>query len=279
MFKIALDAGHGMKTAGKRCMKKLDPNQTREWVLNDRICRKIAEKLKAYDGYELLRVDDTTGATDVSRANRAKRANAFGADLYLSIHHNAGIFGGKGGGIVAYVWKKASAELLSWQKMFYDALIAETGLKGNRATPCAKKNFDVLVLSNMPAILIENGFMDSATDVPIILTDAFAEKASTAYVKSLVEIGGLKKKTVEPPKQETAAAPEKETAAFTPYKVRVSISNLYIRQGAGTNTKKCGFIKKGVYTIVEEKAGIGASMWGKLKSGAGWIALDFVTRV
>ena len=34
---IALDAGHGMGTAGKRCLKSIDPNQTREWFLNDRI--------------------------------------------------------------------------------------------------------------------------------------------------------------------------------------------------------------------------------------------------
>ncbi len=34
---IALDAGHGYNTIGKRCMKKLDPDQTREWYLNDRI--------------------------------------------------------------------------------------------------------------------------------------------------------------------------------------------------------------------------------------------------
>ena len=94
MFKIALTAGHYKGTPGKRCMKSLDPNETREWVLNDRICDKIEQKLKAYDGYQLLRTDDTTGATDVSLSNRTKKANSFGADFYLSIHHNAGINGG-----------------------------------------------------------------------------------------------------------------------------------------------------------------------------------------
>ena len=38
MFKIALNAGHYLNTAGKRCLKKLDKNETREWVLNNRIC-------------------------------------------------------------------------------------------------------------------------------------------------------------------------------------------------------------------------------------------------
>ena len=37
---------------------------------------------------------------------------------------------------------------------------------------------------------------------------------------------------------------------------------------------------KGVFTIVEVKAGQGASAgWGRLKSGAGWISLDYATRL
>ena len=203
MFKIALDAGHGLNTAGKRCDKKLDPNQTREWVLNDRIVRKIITKLQAYDGYELIRVDDPTGQKDISLSKRAKTANNFKADLYLSIHHNAGANRRKSGGIVVYVWKKADKVLLEYQKMFYDALIAETNLKGNRATPKAKANFTVLTKTKMQAVLVENGFMDSKTDVPVILTDAFAEQCATAYVNVLTKIGGLTKKVTEPVPEKT----------------------------------------------------------------------------
>ena len=47
-----------------------------------------------------------------------------------------------------------------------------------------------------------------------------------------------------------------------------------IRSGPGTNNAKKGVIKPGVYTIVQEATGAGASKWGKLKSGAGWISLD-----
>ena len=37
-----------------------------------------------------------------------------------------------------------------------------------------------------------------------------------------------------------------------------------------------GCIKdKGIYTIVAESKGQGATKWGKLKSGAGWISLDY----
>lgn len=69
------------------------------------------------------------------------------------------------------------------------------------------------------------------------------------------------------------------TTSKVPYKVRVSITDLNIRAGAGTNFASKGVIAPNVYTIVEEKTGQGASMWGKLKSGSGWISLDHVTRV
>ena len=70
----------------------------------------------------------------------------------------------------------------------------------------------------------------------------------------------------------------KPSATTTPYLVRVTISDLYIRKGPGTNYGKNGFIMPGVYTIVEESTGTGATKWGKLKSGAGWIALDYTER-
>ena len=31
IFKLALNAGHGLYTEGKRCLKSLDPKETREW--------------------------------------------------------------------------------------------------------------------------------------------------------------------------------------------------------------------------------------------------------
>lgn len=82
----------------------------------------------------------------------------------------------------------------------------------------------------------------------------------------------------------TPPATEKPTdggtgATATPYLVRVTISDLYIRKGPGTNYGKNGFIKPGVYTIVEESTGTVATKWGKLKSGAGWISLDYAKQV
>lgn len=68
------------------------------------------------------------------------------------------------------------------------------------------------------------------------------------------------------------------STSFTPYTVRVTVTDLYIRKGAGTNYGTNGFIKPGVYTIVAEADGQGATKWGKLKSGAGWISLDYAKK-
>lgn len=68
--------------------------------------------------------------------------------------------------------------------------------------------------------------------------------------------------------------------SFKAYIVRVSISNLNIRRGPGTNYARTGqYTGVGSFTIVEESTGAGASKWGRLKSGAGWISLDYATRV
>lgn len=68
------------------------------------------------------------------------------------------------------------------------------------------------------------------------------------------------------------------TPTFSPYKVRVSIKDLNIRKGPGTNYASNGFCPVGVYTIVEEADGKGATKWGKLKSGIGWISLDYAKK-
>lgn len=72
-----------------------------------------------------------------------------------------------------------------------------------------------------------------------------------------------------------------QASAGVPFSVQVDILDLNIRTGAGTNYAKTGEkTGKGVFTIVEVKAGQGASAgWGRLKSGAGWISLDYATRL
>ncbi len=192
-FKIALTAGH-YKYNANAIPKSLDPKGTTEWWLNDRIADKVEKLLSAYTGYELLRTDDTTGEKKIEVEERTAAANRFGADVYLSVHHNAGIGGGQGGGIVSIAYPNVGAVTKAWQKELYDELIAATGLKGDRANGLAEMDLQELRETNMPAVLLELGFMDSATDAPIILTEDFADKCAAAIVRVLARKGGLQKK-------------------------------------------------------------------------------------
>ena len=65
------------------------------------------------------------------------------------------------------------------------------------------------------------------------------------------------------------------------YRVRITTKELRIRKGPGTNYPIAqNAIAPGVYTIVAESKGTGSTKgWGKLKSGAGWISLDFATKL
>ena len=73
---------------------------------------------------------------------------------------------------------------------------------------------------------------------------------------------------------------ETKPVSTVPYKVRITATDLRIRKGPGTNTdivQKA--ITPGVYTIVSEATGQGAILWGKLKSGIGWVSLDYCKKL
>lgn len=77
--------------------------------------------------------------------------------------------------------------------------------------------------------------------------------------KEVNEILGV----IEKPKAEVA------------YKVKITASSLNVRRGPGTRYQIATTVKKNeVYTIVEENGN-----WGKLKSGAGWIILNYTKKV
>lgn len=86
-----------------------------------------------------------------------------------------------------------------------------------------------------------------------------------AQVNKRLAVGTDKNKTETETKHES----------FKSYRVRVNISDLNIRKGPGTKYKIVGHIRdRGVYTIVGESKG-----WGKLKSGAGWISLNYTSKI
>lgn len=232
-MKIALDAGHGLYTSGKRCLKSIDPQETREWKLNSRIVDKLEEMLKNFN-CEIIRVDDRTGATDVALSTRVKLANDKGADIYISVHHNAGVNGSTSGGTQVYYSSSAAARKVQATQL-YSRLIEHTGLKGNRSETVINKGFYVIKNTKMPAFLIENGFMDSKTDVPIILSDSHATKTAEGILAFLKDFGLTAKTAVETPKAETTR-PQTDNPkcpfnepTYTLYRGRTPIDAIYVR--------------------------------------------------
>ena len=190
---ICIDAGHYIGTPGKRCLKGIDPGETREWTLNSRVADKLEAILAGYS-CRTMRVDDVTGRRDVTLSQRVAAANRARADVYLSIHHNAGVGGGSGGGIVAYVAPSHQRKSEVVRDAAYRYTVAATGLRGNRAQPLAEQSLYVLNYTTMPATLIELGFMDSLADTPIILTEEFADQAAAGLAAALVEVYDLQAK-------------------------------------------------------------------------------------
>jgi hypothetical protein len=78
---------------------------------------------------------------------------------------------------------------------------------------------------------------------------------------------------------EPAVTPPAATG-FEPYLIKITASALNIRSGPGTNHSvvKTLMNDKNIYTIVEEAIGPGATKWGRLKSGVGWISLDYTVK-
>ena len=103
---------------------------------------------------------------------------------------------------------------------------------------------------------------------------------SNSQIGAWKNLGSAKKQVNENPKYKAFDPNGKvvysvSSNAFEPYKIKVTANVLNYRSGPSTSYAVKGTIKKGeVYTIVEEKDG-----WGKLKSGAGWICLDYTQKI
>lgn len=191
-------------------------------------------------------------------------ANSWGADLLVSNHFNAG----GGDGYEVLVYSNARVEL---GKVF-DKHVKAIGQnsRGVKIRP----DLNVLRSSNMPAVLNEGAFVDNKKDIADWNEDHELKKLGEAYAKAAAEYLNLPKKVVTPVAPVAPAAPAPATPAIS-YKVRVTASALNVRKGPGTNYGIVTTIRdKGVYTIVDESNG-----WGKLKSGAGWISLNYTKKI
>ncbi|MCY9003268.1 N-acetylmuramoyl-L-alanine amidase [Peribacillus frigoritolerans] len=179
MTKIFIDPGHGGK----------DPGAVGNGLKEKDITLKIANKVKSMlEGYKDVSVKmSRTGDAFPSLSARTKAANEWGANIFLSIHINAG----GGTGYEDYVYTSASSKAKEYQSTIHAEIMRIIDMK-DRGKKSA--NYQVLRTSSMPAVLTESGFIDNAGDAAKLKTSVFIEKLAKGHVNGLVKAFNLKKK-------------------------------------------------------------------------------------
>lgn len=212
---------------------------------------KVIQKLRAL-GHTVIDCScNSASNVDEQLAAIVRKANAQKLDLFLSLHLNAG------GGTGAEIYTTNTSGAKQEAKKLIDTYCNRTGFK-NRGYKFAE--FYVLKHTVAPAILIEMCFVDTVAD-----KDKWNELGVELIANAIVEgITGhiIEEKPIEKPINTTS------------YTVKITADVLNVRSGPGTSNKVTTQIRKNeVYTIVEESNG-----WGKLKSGAGWISLNYTSK-
>lgn len=178
--------------------------------------RKLAVKVSNYMNEHLLATyvceTEMNPGTVGSLSAIANEANAWGADLFVSNHFNAG----GGDGYEALVHGDSRVPL---GKIFEKHVkIAGQNSRGVKLRP----NLAVLRLTNMPAILNEGAFVDNLTDIQDWNDDAELKKLGIAYAEAAAEFLNLEKKVAAP-------EPEKSDVIY-----RVQVGAYSKRAGAET---------------------------------------------
>ncbi|WP_454191564.1 N-acetylmuramoyl-L-alanine amidase family protein [Paenibacillus sp. Marseille-Q7038] len=180
MVKIFIDPGHGGSDSGALGygLKEKD--------LTLAIATRVRSILLAeYSNVSILmsRMKDET----VTLTQRTNAANTWGADYFLSIHINAG----GGTGYEDFVYPGSSTRAANYQSNMHNEII-----KLNTLTDRGQKtaNFHVLRESRMPAILTENGFIDSNSDAALLKSASHLDLVARGHVNGLVKNFNLIKK-------------------------------------------------------------------------------------
>lgn len=194
---ICLDPGHGGKEPGQKSGTRLEKKYT---LL-------LAQEVKALlvaAGFNVIltRRDDSY----VDFPERTAIARRGGADLFVSLHYNASPDGGgDAGGVEVYAMTPEGARstnvsndvgsLKAWTGNETDAenvLLAYQlqksllqRLPGTEDRGVRRARFMVLRLAEMPAVLIEGGFMSNSSDARWIFADAGRRKMAQAIVEGI----------------------------------------------------------------------------------------------
>jgi hypothetical protein len=241
---------------------------TTEMIECDKIANATATALKRC-GFEVK-----VGKSGDTMQNRCTESDNFKADIHMPIHTNA--YNGKvTGGTRVFCLNSNGKKACESVLKYLGAISPGTGDSVSYQTG--------LYEINVPAALtvyVECEFHDTKTGSDWIRNNT--TNIGEAICHGLCDYFGVTyKKTASTTTSSTSASTSSSTSKSSEYKVKVTISDLNIRKGAGTNYATTGkYTGKGVFTIVETKSGTGSTKgWGKLKSGAGWISLDYAQKI
>lgn len=183
MVRIFIDPGHEGVTEG------LDPgavgNGLKEADLTLDIAKRMRDKLSTYNNVQVKLSRE--GNKKLTLSQRAKMANDWGADIFISIHINAG----GGVGFESYIYNgSVSSSTIAYQNIIHEEIVKATGWNDRGKK---RENYAVLRETKMPAILTENGFIDNTTDANKLKNDSFLDKIAQGHVNGIVKLFNLKK--------------------------------------------------------------------------------------
>ena len=238
MVKIFIDAGHGGHDGGAIA------NGLKEKDLTLEIAKKLRSELNKYRNVQVKM--SRTGDTFLSLSRRANIANSWGADLFLSIHINAG--GGVGYEDYIHTSQNSKTKSGKIQSCINAEMIKATGWR-NRGRKRA--NFAVLRQTKMPAILTENGFIDTKTDADKLKSNSFLNKIADGHAKGIAKHFGLKKKKGSSSSTKKTSNKKKSTSKTVS---RMADEVIAGKHGSGHyNRRKSLGISKSEYEKVRKK--------------------------
>ena len=237
---------------------------TNEMVQCEKIAKATATALKRC-GFEVK-----VGKSGDTMANRCRESDAFKADIHMPIHTNA--FNGKVTGGTRIFCYSSSKENTAPT----NAVLKTLGKISPGTADSVTVNSGLYEVNtpNAITVYVEVEFHDTKTGSDWIRKNI--DNIAEAICKGMCNHFGVTYK-----KATSSTDTNTPSDKFKSYIVRiVPEAGVNIRKNAGTDNEIVGVIAQGgAYTIVEEKNGKGAKKWGKLKSGAGWIALDYTEKI
>ncbi|WP_017472066.1 N-acetylmuramoyl-L-alanine amidase [Amphibacillus jilinensis] len=182
MVKIFIDPGHGGSDPGAVA------NGLSEKTLTLAIGLALRDYLlKNYQNVS-VRMSRTSDQT-VSLNSRTQTANQWGADLYLSIHVNAG----GGSGFESYIWNGQFTKKSRTQQVRSTIHQTIVNTKNWQDRGQKEANFHVLRETRMSAVLTENGFIDHQSDARAMRGDNWVENAAIAHAVGIEKAFQLKR--------------------------------------------------------------------------------------